>query len=240
MKNFFGELIGTFILVFIGCGSVGWAILISPLDLWQISLIWGGAVILAIYFSMSFSHAHLNPAVSLGFLVKKDINRKELIRYVFGQFIGAFLAALLLYIYFEPLIDSKDLQTAMIFGEYYPNPGNVQLNELSSVWAFFFEAGGTFLLMLGILLFSDLKLKNYRIINPILVGLLLSVLIYLIAPYTQAGFNPARDFSPRLLTVLSGWDMDIVFTGHGWLSVYIIAPLVGSFTATLLYLKLKS
>lgn len=239
MKNFFGELIGTFLLVFIGCGSVGWSIFINPLDLWEIALIWGGGVAVAIYSSMSFSHAHLNPAVSAGFLLDKSIGKKELLRYLPGQFLGAFIAALTLYFYFESHILTKDINSAMMFGEYYPNPGNADLKELSTTSAFALEGLGTFLLMFGILMIDRLDLKRKKLFNPLLVGLLLSILIYCIAPYTQAGFNPARDFSPRLLSYFFGWDSTITFSGTGWFSVYIIAPIIGAVLATLLTQKIK-
>lgn len=239
MRGFLGELIGTFVLVFIGCGSVGWAIFIDPLDLWQISIIWGVGVALAIYSSMAFSHAHLNPAVSLGFLLRRELKLKELLPYLSGQFTGAFLAAIFLYFSFESYIVTKDIQSAMMFGEYFPNPGNHNLKNLSMSEAFAFEALGTFLLMFGILIIVGLKLKNRKFINPLLIGVLLAVLIYFIAPYTQAGFNPARDFSPRLLSTFFGWDVEITFSGFGWFVVYILAPFTGSLLAVVLNSLIK-
>ena len=239
MRGFIGELIGTFVLVFIGCGSVGWTLFISPLDLWQIALIWGAAVALAIYSAMAFSHAHLNPAVSFGFLLKRELKLKELGPYLMGQFFGAFLAAVVLYFCFESFIKTKDIHSAMMFGEYYPNPGNSLLKDLSLSAAFAFEALGTFLLMFGILMITGLKLKNRKVINPILIGLLLAVLIFFVAPYTQAGFNPARDFSPRVLSTLFGWDVDITFAGFGWFVVYIAAPITGAIIAVSLNSLIK-
>lgn len=67
-RNVFGEIIGTFILVFIGTGSVAIAVLYHNLNLYQIAGIWSLAVILGIYASKNLSNAHLNPAVSFGFL----------------------------------------------------------------------------------------------------------------------------------------------------------------------------
>lgn len=239
MRGFFGELIGTFVLVFIGCGSVGWTIFISPLDLWQISIIWGTGVALAIYSSMAFSDAHLNPAVTFGFLLKKELKSKQLIPYLGGQFAGAFIAAALLYMCFRSYIRIKDIHSAMMFGEYFPNPGNPSLKNLNVSEAFAFEAFGTFLLMFGILIIVGLKLKNAKIINPILIGILLATLIFFIAPYTQAGFNPARDFSPRLLSTLFGWDVEITFSGMGWWFVYIVAPMTGAIVAVVINSLIK-
>ena len=72
---FIGEIIGTFILVFIGCGSVALAVVYEFLNsLFEVALFWTAAVILGIYCSSKLSGAHLNPAVSIAFLVDKQIS----------------------------------------------------------------------------------------------------------------------------------------------------------------------
>jgi glycerol uptake facilitator protein len=65
---------------------------------------------------------------------------------------------------------------------------------------------------------------------PIFIGLTVSVLISVIAPLTQACFNPARDFGPRLFACIAGWGSIALpgFRDLGWLTVYIIAPIVGA------------
>jgi glycerol uptake facilitator protein len=62
------------------------------------------------------------------------------------------------------------------------------------------------------------------------------MLISLLAPLTMAGFNPARDFAPRLFSALAGWG-GVVFTanGSGWFSVYILGPIVGGQVGGVLY-----
>lgn len=64
--------------------------------------------------------------------------------------------------------------------------------------------------------------KNVYI--PPLIGSCVGALIVLIAPLTQAGFNPARDFGPRIVAYLAGWG-EIAF--QGWW-VYVVAPIVGA------------
>jgi glycerol uptake facilitator len=240
MKSLFGELIGTFMLVFIGCGSVGFSILIHPLDLWQIALTWGLGVTLAILVSSRWSQGHLNPAVTIGFRINGSVSNKDLLHYFLGQFFGAFLAGIFLLLIFQSYIDVKSIDTAMMFGEYYPNPGNQNLAELSDFSAFSLEAVGTFFLMLGILLIVGLKLKHSKILNPVLIGLLLGVLIYFIAPLTQAGFNPARDLSPRLLSYFAGWKMAFSYNDLGWFVCYVAGPIIGAILASLLYKIKKS
>lgn len=233
MKAFIGEIIGTFVLVFIGCGSIGWALYIHPLVLWQIALIWGFGVFIAIQSSRLLSKSHLNPAVSFGFWAAGSLNRKELSKYIFGQVIGAFLAAMSLFLIFAP--DLSQIQGASMFGEYYPNPGNDNLTEFSTLAAFFVEFSGTFLLMFGILMIIKIKSKSAHLLHPFLIGVLLSILIFCLAPYTQAGFNPARDLLPRLFSYLAGYSSAFTINGFGWFIVYVFAPIVGAILATYIY-----
>lgn len=231
IRHIFGEVTGTSILVFWGCGSVAYNNLISPLSLPIIAIIWGLAVAAAIFISRKWSHAHLNPAVSLGFLVGGELSHKSFLAHIFGQMIGAAVAAVLLFIIFKPLLVSGSIQEAMIFGEYYPNPGS-GITKLSTPLAAIFEGFGTFLLMMGVLGIIRIKQRNFQ---PILIGVLLAILIILIAPYTQAGFNPARDAMPRLISYLAGYDMAYSYNGWGNIIVYICSPLIGAASAILVF-----
>ena len=238
MKVFFGELIGTFILVFIGCGSVGWTCYVEELDLWQIALIWGGAVTLSIHLTSKWSGAHLNPAVSIGFLIQKQIKSKLVGAYLSGQFIGAYIAAVLISYLLQSQLDFTEIKTAMVFGEYYPNPlGN---NDVSNAFAFFLEFIGTFFLMIGILYIIKLNKEKRKYLIPSFIGLLLAILIYCIAPFTQAGFNPTRDLAPRLFSFQMGFSEAFSINGMGWLSVYVCAPILGAILASYLFKKLTN
>ena len=147
--------------------------------------------------------------------------------------LGSFTAALSLYIIFASYITAPSIETARFFGEYFIE------TESFNIWsAMGVEAIGTFLLMFGIYLILKINIKQSKFVHPILIGFLLSILIFFLAPYTQAGFNPARDFMPRLLSYFSGWDMAFSANGIGWLTVYIVSPIVGSVSAALLYIRL--
>ena len=94
---FIGEIIGTFILVFLGCGSIALAIVYEYLSsLYEVAAFWTIGVTLGIYASAKLSNAHLNPAVTIAFFVDKQINLKELLNYFLSQFIGAALAGFIL------------------------------------------------------------------------------------------------------------------------------------------------
>jgi len=246
-KIILGEFIGTFILVFFGIGSVAIAVLHQSLNLYQIASIWCFAVIGGIYTSKKWSDAHLNLAVSIGFLIQKEITIKQLFNYAIGQFIGSTLAGLAVYFTFSIDIlafeQSHDIIrglesskiTAMMFGEFYPNPGNKDLKELSTISAMALEAIGTFLLMLMILLLVNSKKINHKFI-PTFIGVTVGILIIFIAPYTQAGFNPFRDLGPRLVSAIMGWK-SIVFDlkQFGFITVYVFGPILGASLASLLF-----
>ncbi|MCG8575613.1 MAG: aquaporin family protein [Flavobacteriales bacterium] len=238
MRSFLGEVIGTFVLVAIGTSSVAVAVLYNALNLYAVAAIWAIGVSLGIYASQKWSHSHLNPAVSLAFLFRGKITFRQFFIYLPAQFVGAFLAAVLVYLIFSNAIvlqEGNNLteQTAMIFGEFYPNPANKALFGFSTFGAFLLEGGGTFVLILFIFSLDKVKLGSERL-HPILIGVLVGILIILIAPYTQCGINPARDFAPRLFSFLSGWQGTAFdLPQYGWLTVYVAAPFLGAVLAAI-------
>jgi glycerol uptake facilitator protein len=84
-SNFLGEMIGTLILVFWGCGSIAVTILFSSHSgLFQIAAIWGISVALAIYATRHISCAHLNPAVSIAMVTAGRMAPRKLFSYLLG------------------------------------------------------------------------------------------------------------------------------------------------------------
>lgn len=252
LPGFAGEMLGTFILVFFGISAVGVSVLFAAHSgLFQVAMIWGIGVFLAIYCTRHLSCAHLNPAVSLAMVLTKRMDLKKLPVYWLAQVIGAFLAAGLLYLLFANSIahfeqvhhlvrgQANSLQTAMIFGDYFPNPGMpANVISVSSLIAFGAEAVGTFLLVTTIFLLTE----GCNVggppssIAPVMIGLTVTVIITTLAPLTMAGLNPARDFGPRLFAYLAGWGhVAIPGPSGGVLVVYILGPLAGGVVAALLF-----
>jgi glycerol uptake facilitator protein len=132
--------------------------------------------------------------------------------------------------------------TAMIFGEFYPNPGGQPLTAARRALAgtggaFLCEALGTALLVLVVLGATDERNAGRpRELAPAMIGLTVTALISLLAPLTQAAFNPARDLAPRVWSALAGWGrVPFAVNGWGWLIVYVFAPLAGGLAAALAY-----
>ena len=250
MRKPLAEFIGTFILVFFGCGVVHTATLFdSQVGLWQIAVVWGFAVAFGIYVSGTISGGHLNPAMTLAFAVHRQLPFREVVPYWIGQFAGAFCAAALLFVLFSPAmkvfekekgLEPNSIVTARCYGEYYSSPHNMADWQNNRDWeesvpmhlAFLGEAFGTF--VLAFIVFSLIDHRNHARpaahLTPFFIGMTIAVLISVIAPLTQAGFNPARDFAPRLFACLAGWGETALPgpNGHGFWIVYIMAPCVGS------------
>lgn len=174
---------------------------------------------MAIYCTASISGAHLNPAVSLALAITRPrmFPSWKLLPFWFAQYLGGFVAGCVNYLFWRSTIiyfeesraivrDScNGVQTAMMFGEYFPNPGDgwyVSENNIDPAWcdravtdrltghggAFFVEMLGTAILMLVILSVTD---KNNVFLGnsglpPLLIGLTVSMIISFCAPLTQA------------------------------------------------------
>lgn len=254
MQDFVGELVGTFILVFFGCGAVAVTVLFSShVGLFQVAAVWGLAVTLAIYATRHLSCSHINPAVSLAMVVGKRMSVRELLVYWVAQFTGAFLAAAGLYIIFSSSIAQyeamhgiirgapESVKTAMMFGEFYPNPSLPDAFSISTLGAFIAEMFGTFCLVF--LVFSLTAGCNVgrpdSSLAPLFIGMTVTMIICIIAPLTQAGINPARDLSPRIFAYFAGWgDAAMPDKQYGFLTVYVLGPFVGGVVASLLFTKL--
>ncbi len=252
MRELIGEALGTFILTLFGCGSVAVAVLFGEYgSIFQIAIVWGLAVTLAIYVTRHLCPAHLNPAVSVAMVVGKRMEAGKLPGYLLAQFVGAFLAGGLLLLLFNPSIQAYELahgiergtaasvDTARMFGEYYPNPGDASVATVSMPLAIAAEMVGTFVLVLFIFCFTeDCNVgRPDSNIAPLFIGLTVSICITLIAPLTQACFNPARDFGPRMVAWVGGWgSAAFPDASGGAFFVYILGPILGGVLATWFFL----
>ena len=254
LKEALGETLGTFILVFIGCGAVGAAVILGLLtSLLQVAIVFGAGVSLAIYLSQSICNSHLNPAVSVAFAIDKELPWKRLPSHILGQMIGAVIAGILLYMLFGSSIaaleqDSgivrgtlQSQKTAMMFGEFFPNPDFAETHSIGELGAFALEALGTFILM-GVIFILIALYKYLGNLIPLFIGLTVTILILFIAPYTQAGFNPARDLGPRIVAYFAGWGTAAFpIPVRAAVTVYVIGPIVGaSLAAVVKRLVLRS
>ena len=244
-----GEMLGTYLLVLFGTGSVASAVLSgAQVGLWQVAAVWGFGVALAIYVSAGMSGAHLNPAVSLSMALLRpaDFPAARLLPYVASQLAGAVLAGGTVAALFGPLLRRFEAAreivrgtpgselSAMVFGEYFPNPAmfgtDAAARALVSPWqAALVEGFGTAVLVLVIFALTSPRNAGRpgADVTPFFVGFTVALLISLFAPLTQAGWNPARDFGPRLVAFVLGWGAVAIPGPDGGFWAYIVGPLVG-------------
>jgi len=244
-----GEFSGTFILVFFGVGAVNAAVLSgAQVGLWQVAIVWAVGVALGIYASASLSGGHINPAITVVAAIYDRFPLSRVGPYWLAQVFGAAFASLVLYSLFAEAILEFERQrgllrggpgselSAMVFGEYFPNPAIYGTAEeawrvVSLKSAFIAEMVGT--AMLAFLVGTVTSDRNPAKPSPaqaaVIIGLGVAAIISVVAPLTQAALNPARDFGPRLVSFFLGWG-DIAIPGPrgGWFTVYIAAPVVGA------------
>lgn len=250
-REFFGEIVGTFLLVLFGCGAVAVTTLYQAHQgLFQIAMVWGVGVSLAIYATRHLSCAHLNPAVTVAMVASGRMLARKMPSYLIGQFLGAFVGGLLIYFLFADGISAfeatngivrgtpSSMESARMFGEYYISTGNGVLAAMGKAMAV--EGIGTFLLVL--MIFSLTEGCNlgrpHDHLAPLFIGLTVTSLICLLAPLTQAGFNPARDLGPRLVAILFGWgEAALPDRIGGFFWVYVVGPILGALTAGLFFTK---
>jgi glycerol uptake facilitator protein len=245
------ELTGTMILTFFIIGAVNVAVLTGALQgLMQVALVCGLGVTLAIYASAGISGAHLNPAITCAFAAWRGFPKAKVVPYIVAQVLGGFAAGLLAYAIFHNLVADFEAAkhivrgapgselSAMVFGEYFPNPA-AGLNPASvSVWIGCMAEGvGTAVLAMAVFAFTENRNGvNPGSLTPLLIGLTVTILISLFGPLTQAGFNPARDFGPRFAALLFGWKgIALIGPRGGLVQVYILSPIAGALVGSGFY-----
>ncbi|GMU41148.1 MAG: aquaporin [Chloroflexota bacterium] len=253
------EVVGTFLLVLFGTGSVAAAVVTgAQVGLWQVAVVWGFGVTLAIYATAAVSGAHLNPAVTLAVAVLRPdtFPRSRVLPYWGAQLAGAALAGAVVLATFHPFIERFEAaegiergapgseRSAMVFGEYFPNPaifgtGPEAEALVSPLMAAGIEAFGTAVLVC--MIFALTEPRNGvrpKWLAPFFIGFTVAVLISLFAPATQAGWNPARDLGPRLVALAAGWGEIAIPGPRGGFWVYLAGPLIGGLAGGLLYDRL--
>merc|ERR1711894_137521 len=244
VRQFSAEVLGTFLLVLFGDGAIAQVVLGSNkenMDFFgnfqSIMFGYGFALMIGILVSGGVSGGHLNPAVTLAMAVLKKCSWIQVPIYMLAQYLGAFLAAAVLYgIYADGIsaAGGKVDATVGIFASYPHGDGWVP----SNVTLAFDQILGTALLLIIILAVTDAKNMNVSSgLVPLLIGLGLAAIHNSFGLNAGCAINPARDFSPRLLTLMAGWDSDVTFGGANNYFFWIpwLLPHIGGVLGALLY-----
>jgi len=221
MKKPLAELIGTFTLVFFGCGSVVFAGDQPGMMPLGIAFAFGLAIVAMAYAIGPVSGCHVNPAVSLGAMIAGRLPVKDFIPYVIAQCIGAVLGAAALYAILSGKVGGYDFATSGLgqngWGEGYGG-------GYSMTVAFGFEVLATFLFVV-VILDSTHRLAPVGFAG-LAIGLTLTAIHIIGIRVTGVSVNPARSLGPALF--VGGKALQQL-----WL--FIVAPLVGAASAGFLF-----
>ncbi|HSW02491.1 MAG TPA: aquaporin Z [Sedimentisphaerales bacterium] len=220
-KRLMAETIGTFWLVFGGCGSAVLAAAFPEvgIGLLGVSLAFGLTVLTMAYAIGHVSGCHLNPAVTVGLASGRRFPWSEVVPYMIAQVIGAVIAAAVLYVI------ASGKEGFSLAGGFASNgyaehsPGGYTM-----VAALVAEAVLTFMFLMIILGATDSRAPAG--FAPIAIGLALTLIHLISIPVTNTSVNPARSTGPALF--VGGWALQQL-----WL--FWVAPLVGGLLAGIVY-----
>lgn len=245
MSEFISEIVGTFILIALGCGvnanvalkgtygnGSGWIV---------ITVGWGLAVFCAVTVAGPYSGAHINPAVTIGLAAAGAFTWSKVTLYILGQMIGAALGAFTVWLNFKDHFDQEENPGTKL-GTFSTGPAikNTPIN-------FICEMTGTFILIFVILYItgpeiSAAGLRDAKIglgsIGAIPVAFLVMVIGMSFGGTTGYAINPARDLGPRIMHAIlpikgkagSNWS-------YAWIPV--LGPITGGVIAALVFLALS-
>jgi glycerol uptake facilitator protein len=218
------EFFGTLVLILFGNGVVAMVVLFDKGGYTNITLAWGLAVTMGIYIAGKTSGAHLNPAVTLTLALFRGFSWSKVIPYSLVQVAGAFVGAALVFWNYRPQFLSVDPgleRTAGVFTTFPAFPGQPMAGLLDQVI-------GTALLLLMIFAITDERnTPPGANMTPLMVGLVVVVIGMAFGGMHGYAINPARDFGPRLFTVVAGFKNNGLTDGAATFWVPIVGPLVG-------------
>lgn len=233
MSPYFGEFLGTFLLILLGDGVVAGILLkqskAENAGWLAISIGWGLSVSMAIYAVGGISGAHINPAITIGLATAGDFPWNQVPGYCLAQLAGGFTGAILVWVHYLPhwsRTDDAALKLAVFCtAPAVRSPGS---NVVSEVIA-------TAVLVLGVLFIGANKFTDG--LNPLVVGGLITIIGIALGGTTGFAINPARDLGPRIAHAVlpihgkgpSDWS-------YAW--VPVVGPVIGAVVGAALYLML--
>jgi len=217
-KKYISEFIGTFVLVFMGCGSAIFLGVATNGGHLAVALSFGLSIVAMAYVIGNISGCHINPAVSLSLLMSKKMTIKDFCAYVIAQILGAIAGAGI-------------LQLLLSLTGLYDHSGALGSNAIGGLGvagAFLIEVILTFIFVIVVL--GIVHDKTKASVGGIVIGLSLTFVHVVGIPFTGTSVNPARSLGPA------------IFAGTGALSdvwLFILAPLLGAALAAVVFMCIK-
>jgi glycerol uptake facilitator protein len=261
-KGLIGELwaefFGCFILISFGDGVVAmlWGLVGSgrssagPLqssgDWLLITWGWALAVAFAVYVSGGISGAHINPAITLGAAIRKQLPWNKVPGYFVAQVLGCFLGAALVFLVYNNAINHYDQAQHIVKGTAASVSTYSTFATFPAPYFHSFlgplidQIVGTFFLALFVWAVTDeFNLPVGANMTPFIIGMIVMAVGISFGANAGYAINPARDFGPRIFAWIAGWK-SVAFPGnYGNVNDYfwipIVGPLIGAAVASWLY-----
>lgn len=234
------EFLGTFVLMLFGTGVVAMVVLFpgkNPGEIvhggyTNITLGWGLGVTMGIYVAGKISGAHLNPAVTLALAVFRGFSWRKVLPYSIAQTAGALAAAALVFWNYLPAFRQTDPLLEHTAGVFTTFPAFSALPEAG----FLDQLVGTGLLLLLVFAITDERnMPPGANLAPLLIGLVVVAIGMSFGAMHGYPINPARDFGPRLFTVIAGFRNNGLTDGARVWWIPVVAPLLGGLAGAALY-----
>jgi glycerol uptake facilitator protein len=234
------EFLGTFVLILLGNGVVAMVVLFPTKHAGEtihggftnITLCWGLAVTMGIYIAGKISGAHLNPAVTLALAVFRGFSWRKVVPYFIVQTAGAFVASALVYWNYLPAFHQFDPQldhTAGVFTTFPAYPALPQAGFLDQL------IGTGLLILLIFAIVDEFNAPPGANLAPVLIGLVVVAIGMSFGGMHGYAINPARDFGPRLFTVVAGFHNNGLTDGTRVWWIPVVAPLLGGLVGAAIY-----
>jgi glycerol uptake facilitator protein len=246
--EYLAECFGTFLLILFGDGVVAMAVAAlnqsgrgtlifqASGDWLLITWGWGFAVTFAVYTVGGISGAHINPAVTLAFAVRRDFPWSKVPGYILAQVIGAFLGAVLVYIVYKGAIDSYERANHIVRG----NANSVPTYSIFATFPapyfktwlgpFIDQVVGTACLVGFVFAVVDEINQPVRSnLAPLIVGFIVVAIGISLGANAGYAINPARDFGPRVFAWIAGYGKVAMPGNYGNVDTYFWIPIIGPF-----------
>jgi glycerol uptake facilitator protein len=260
------EFLGTFVVLAFGDGVVAMAVAAlpgsgrtaSPTTIFQgagdwLLIAWGWAMAVAfgVWVAGGVSGAHLNPAVTLAFAVRRRFSWRKVLPYWAAQVVGAFAGAALVYAVYNSAINAFNLAA------HTPKSGGQALSTFSIFATFpapYFhgtipgplidQVVGTAFLVMLVVAVTDIRNKAAESnMAPLIIGFVVAAIGMSYGANAGYAINPARDLGPRLLAYFAGWGKVALpgsynvagahFSDYFWIP--IVGPLIGGVIGVIVY-----
>src|SRR5579864_3652407 len=234
------EFLGTLVLILFGNGVVAMVQLFGtgvPGEIvhggyTNITLAWGLGVTMGVYIAGKITGGHLNPAVTVALAVFRGFPWRKVLPYSIAQTLGAFCASALVFWNYLPAFHAVDPQLTHTAGIFTTFPAYSQIPMAGLLD----QTIGTALLLLLVFAITDERNQPPGAnMTPLMIGLIVVVVGMAFGGMHGYAINPARDFGPRLFTVVAGFSNNGLTNGSLVFWVPIVGPLAGGVIGAVVY-----